>query len=233
MYFGQAFLNIPLFMIQQANPLIYARTLDATSSSPGDANSTIVNGTGIRLGNYRYGIDPAPVVPAGATQLPNGATGRIIDPNYASPYTQQMNVGYAWAPNPNNVIEVEYVHVLGLKESKRININPTINGVRPFTAAFAAAGVPQLGNILMEMAISRSRYDGLNVSWRKRMSKRFSVNANYVLSRAVGYQGASAAFGNAPTNLNNWFLPTDFGYVPNDERHRATLSGVVDRRVIW
>jgi hypothetical protein len=227
-YFGQPFLNIPLFMIQQANRDIYATVLDLSSSGPGDANSTIVNGTNIRLGNYRYGVDPAPAIPPAATSLPNGASGRIIDPNYVSPYTQQFNGGYAFSPNPNHVIEIEYVHVLGLKESKRININPTYNGVRPFQAAFAAAGQPLIGRILMEMPIGRSRYDGLNVSYRKRMTRHFSVNTNYVLSKAVGYQGPSAAFGNAPTDFRDWFSKTDYGYVPNDERHRWTLSGVVD-----
>ncbi len=227
-YFGQPFLNIPLFMIQQANRDIYATVLDLSSSGPGDPASTIVNGTNIRLGNYRYGVDSAPTIPAAATSLPNGASGRLVDPTYASPYTQQFNGGYAWSPNPNNVIEIEYVHVLGLRESKRINLNPTFNGVRPLAAAFAAVGQPLIGRIITESPIGRSRYDGMNITYRKRMTKHFSVNTNYVLSRAVGYQGASAAFGNAPTNFTNWFSKTDYGYVPNDERHRWTLSGVVD-----
>ena len=227
-YFGQPFLNIPLFMIQQANPDIYATVLDLSSSGPGDANSNIVNGTNIRLGNYRLGVDPAPAIPPPAKSLPNGASGRLVDPGYVNPYTQQFNIGYAWSPNPNNVIEVEYIHVLGLKESKRININPTLGGVRPLAAAFGAAGQPLIGRIIVEAPIGRSRYDGFNVTYRKRMTKHFSVNTNYVLSKAVGYQGASAAFGNAPTDVRNVFSSTDFGYVPNDERHRWTLSGVLD-----
>ena len=227
-YFGQPFLNIPLFMIQQANPNIYATVLDLNSSGPGDAASSIVNGTNIRLGNYRLGVDPVPVIPAAATQLPNGASGRLVDPGYVNPYTQQFNIGYAWAPNTSNVIEIEYIHVLGLKESKRMNINPTLGGVRPLAAAFGAAGQPLIGRIIVEAPIGRSRYDGLNLSYRKRMSRRFSVNTNYVFSQAVGYQGASAAFGNAPTDVRNIFSSTDYGYVPNDERHRWTLSGVVD-----
>ena len=51
LYYGQTFLNIPLFMIQQINPTIFAT---AFSIASGD----VVPGTGITLSNYRFGIDP-------------------------------------------------------------------------------------------------------------------------------------------------------------------------------
>src|SRR5258708_17238479 len=74
----------------------------------------------------------------------------------------------------------------------------------------------------MQEPIGRNRYDGLNIAYRKRMSNHFSINTNYVLSRAVGYNGSSASFGNAPTDLLNIFAPHDFGYVTNDERDRKS-----------
>jgi hypothetical protein len=232
-YFGQPFVNIPLFALQAANPTLYATVVDVANSAPpgSTGRSDVVPGTNILLGNYRLGVDPAVVVPPPATTLPNGASGRMVDPNYRNPYTQQWNAGYSWAINPNNVVEVEYVHVLGLHESKRININPTLpslGGQRPFTAAFRAANQTQFGRILMEMPIGRSRYDGLNLSYRKRMTRHFTVNTNYVFSRSVGYNGFSGAFGNAPTNMLDWFGKQDFGYTASDERHRWVLSGVVE-----
>ncbi len=78
------------------------------------------------------------------------------------------------------------------------------------------------------MSIGRSRYDGFNLSYRKRLSKRFSANATYTLSKAVAYNGNSAAFGNAPTDLRDWFAGHDFGPTPADERHRITISGLVN-----
>ncbi len=126
------------------------------------------------------------------------------------------------------MIEVEYVHELGLHESKTIVINPTINGVRNTTAAFQALGLPVLGGIRDYMSIGRSRYDAMNVSYRKRLSKRYSVNASYVLSKALAYNGNSAAFGNGPTDELNWFAPHDLGPTPADERHRITISGLVN-----
>src|SRR5260370_13730544 len=60
------------------------------------------------------------------------------------------------------------------------------------------------------------------------MSRHFSLNTSYVLSRAVGYNGTSAGFGAAPTDLLNIFASHDFGHVANDERHRWVLSGLFD-----
>ena len=131
-----------------------------------------------------------------------------------------------------SVAEVEYVHVLGLRESKDININPsrTIFGdpSRPYDAAFAAAGLPLLGRIQMAESIDRSRYDGLNVSYRKRMSRRFTVNTSYVFSKGVSYNGPAGDFYNRPSDLRNIFGPQDFGPTPTDEHHRLVLSGLVE-----
>lgn len=231
LYFGQTFLNIPLFMIQQSNPTIFSGVFAIASSGPGDATAGIVPGTGIRLSNFRFGIDPLPVIPPPQTQLAAGNTGRIMDPDYQNPYTQQSNIGYAYQINAASVIEVTYVHTLGLHESKTININPTIasaGGARPLTAAFTAKGLPALGRIDLEASVGRSRYDGLNVSYRRRLSQRFSLNASYVLSKAVAYNGNSAAFRNRPTDPFDIFAKHDFGPTPNDERHRVVVSGVVE-----
>ena len=240
LYYGNVFQNIPLFMIQQSNPTIYQGVFSITS--PTD----IVPGTSIALGKWRYGVDPNPVIPPPLTTLVDGATGRLMDPNYRNAVSQQFNVGYQWAVTNFSVIEVEYVHELGLHENKTVNINPTIpvlgtvNGApkilsnaRPLSAAFAAAKQPVLGRIMDEQSVNRSRYDGLNFSYRQRLTKRFSLNANYTLSRAMGWGidsgGADAAssFRNYPHNVLNIWDPGDFGPTPNDERHHITLSSIV------
>jgi hypothetical protein len=231
LYFGQIFLNIPLFMIQQANPTIFTSVFSIASSGPGDPTADIVPGTGIRLSNWRFGIDPLPSIPPPPTALADDNTGRIMDPDYRNPYTQQWNLGYAWQLNPSSIIEVEYVHTIGLHESKTLNINPrlvSLGGARPLSAAFRAAGQPVLGRIDLEASVGRSRYDAMNVSYRRRMSHHFSLNASYRLSRAVAYNGNAAAFRNRASDPLNYFAPYDFGPTPNDERHRGVVSGVFD-----
>ncbi len=229
LYFGQTFLNIPLFMIQQQNPTIFVSVF---SISSGD----VVPGTGILLSNWRFGVDPLPTIPPPPTQLPANSTGRIMDPDYRNPYTQQWNLGFSHQINSYSVLEVDYVHVLALHESKTVNINPTRTFLvdaggneitsRPLSAAFAAAGVPVLGRIDDEQSVGRARYDGLNVSYRRRLYKRFTINATYTLSRAVAYNGNSAAFRNRAFNPFDIFAPDEFGPVPNDTTHRFSLGSV-------
>ena len=231
LYYGQTFLNIPLFMIQQINPTIFVSVFSIAS---GDT----VPGTGILLDNWRFGIDPLPTIPPPPTQLPDNSTGRIMDPDYQNPLTQQWNAGYAWQLNSYSVLEFEYTHILGLHESKTVNINPTRfflldssgNEIssRPLTAALAAAHQPILGRIDLEQSSGRSRYDGMNISYRRRLHKNFTVNATYTLARALAYNGNSAAFRNRAWDPYNYFAPYELGPTPNDSRHRFSMGSVVN-----
>ncbi len=229
LYFGQTFLNIPLFMIQQSNPTLFGTAFDLVSTGPNDTNAPIVPGTGIPLNQWQFGVSPFPTIPPPASTLTDGATGRIMSPTYRNPYSEQWNIGYSFEPTQGSVIEVDYVHELGVHESDRLNINPTLTslgGGRPLDAAFTAAGLPVLGPIVNDESAGRSRYDGLNVSYRRRMSRHFTINTNYVLSRAMAYDGSSAAFANYPVNPFAQWSPVDFGPTPSDQRHSFTFSGV-------
>jgi len=68
----------------------------------------------------------------------------------------------------------------------------------------------------------------MNLAYRRRLSRNYSINATYVLSRALAYNGNAAAFGNGPTDINEWFAPHDLGPTPADERHRITVSGLIN-----
>ena len=235
LYFGQSFENIPLFMIQQANDTVFANTFSIACSGPGDSKCSSDNdvpGTGILLSNYRYGIDPAPVIPPAGHDLAPGSTGRIMDPSYRNPYTQQINAGFQYAPNNFSVIEVDYVQARGLHDDKTVNINPIqyfSDKTRPFSAAFAAAGVPKLGRIADEQSIGRSYYDGLNVSYRQQMWKRFTGTVNYTFAKALGFEGGAASFRNTATNpFLGQLRRQDYGPTPSDERHHVTASATVN-----
>src|SRR5207244_9173471 len=95
-YFGQTFLNIPLFMIQQINPTFFATVLSLRSAGPGDATADFLPGTNIRLSQFRFGVDALPTIPPPATKFAGGEVGRLMDPDYRNPYTQQWNVGYSY-----------------------------------------------------------------------------------------------------------------------------------------
>src|SRR2546422_1049245 len=231
LYIDQTFLNIPLFMIQQIHPTLFATVFSISGSGPGQAcNNCTVPGTAIPLTSYRLGVDPLPTIPPPITTLTAGAVGRLMAPDYRNPYSQEWNIGFAHSFNANTVAEIEYVHELGLHEEKRAFLNyvdPT-TGVRTLSAALAAAGQPQIGRISMETSWGRSRYDGMNVNLHRRMANRFSVNTTYTLSRGLAYNGNAASYSNAITDPRFPLLPSDFGPVPNDELHHWSVSGVVD-----
>ena len=231
LYFGQTFENIPLFMIQQSNNLVFANTFSIACNGPGDTTCSAANnvpGTNINLSNWRYGIDPMPVIPPASYNLAPGSTGRLMNPNYRNPYTQQINFGVQAAPNTHSVVEVEYVQARGIHENKTVNINPTEyfnGGIRPFSAAFAAAGVPVLGRFGEEESIGRSYYDALNLSYRQQMWKHVTGTANYTWSHALAFEGNPAAFRNTATNpFFGQFRRQDYGSAPNDETHHLTAA---------
>src|SRR4030095_8422733 len=86
LYYGNSFQNIPLFMEQQANPTIFQQVF--TLNDP----TQTVPGTGIALGNWRYGVDPMPTIDPPSAQLLPGSVGRLMDPNYRNPVTQEFNI---------------------------------------------------------------------------------------------------------------------------------------------
>lgn len=231
LYFGQTFENIPLFMIQQSNDLVFANTFTINCNGPGDTtcpSTNVVPGTNILLSDWRYGVDPMPVIPPASHDLAPGSTGRLMNPNYRNPYTQQINFGLQIAPNTHSVVEVEYVQARGLHENKTVNINPTEyfnGGIRPFSAAFKAAGVPVLGRFGEEESIGRSYYDALNLSYRQQMWKHVTGTANYTWGKALAFEGNPAAFRNTATNpFLGQFRRQDYGRAPNDETHHLTAA---------
>jgi len=227
MYYGNIFQNIPIFMEQQHNDTIFQTTLSL--SSPTDP----VPGTGLTLGQWQYGVSPLPTIPAPSSQLNPGSIGRLIDPDYQNPLTEEFNVGYSWQLSNSAVVEAEYVHTLGLHENKTINIDQKIpvGGVcctRPLDAAFAASGLPALASVRVEESIGRSHYDGVNLSYRQRMTHHFSINANYTLGWANSYSGGGTSFRNYPRDAYRPFADYEWGPSPNDERHHISISGMVD-----
>ena len=233
LYYGNVFQNIPLFMEQMANPTVFQTVLSLTD--PGDS----VPGTGLTLGQWQYGVSPSPTIPAPSSDLAPGSVGRLMDPNYRNPMTEEFNIGYSWAINQNSVVEVEYTHVLGLHENRTININQRVPDTtqdigdqccfRPLDAYFdARPDLPKLASVRNEESIGRSHYDGINFSFRRRLSNHFSLNANYTLSWANSYGAGGSSFRNYPKLPLAPFAPWEWGPSPNDERHHVSLSGIYE-----
>ncbi|HWE87329.1 MAG TPA: carboxypeptidase regulatory-like domain-containing protein [Terracidiphilus sp.] len=229
LYYGNVFQNIPLFMEQMSNATVFQTVLSLTS--PTDQ----VPGSGKALGQWSYGVDPMPTIPPPSTQLAPLSVGRLMDPHYRNPVTQEFNVGYTWAVTQNTAFEAEYTHVLGLHGNRTINIDQKIpmSGTcctRPLDAAYMASSIPDRmpASVRNEEAIGREHYDGMNLSYRGRMAKRFQIQANYTLAWAYGYGSGGGSFRNYPKLATAPFAPWEWGPSPNDERHHITVAGVID-----
>jgi len=235
LYFGNSFQNIPLFMEQHANPTIFQTVLSL--SSPGDSVPCAAT-----LGEFSYSDAAVSALqaclPGPQAQLAPGSVGRIIDPGYRNPVAEEFNLGYTLALSNSSALEFEYTHVLSLHENRTINVDQKIpNGtdedgnvvlIRPLDQAFIDAEVPRLNSVRNEESIGRNRYDGFNVSYRQRMSRHFSLNANYTLSWAYGYDsGGFSAFRNYARDGYNPFASYEWGPMSQDERHHITVSGLV------
>jgi outer membrane receptor protein involved in Fe transport len=244
MYFDNTFQNIPLFMEQQAN-----KTIFQTAFSYSGTDNVV--GPNVPLNTWALGVNSLPTIPPASGTLNGGATGRIMDPNYRTPVTEEWNGGYTWAINNKTVFEAEYVHVLSLHENKTINLDPKIpvnpaliqspsvtetaagaphcdavkgcGFFQPFDAAFKAAGVPVLGSVRDETSGGRSRYDAMNLSFRQRGFHKTDLTVNYTLARAVGYDEDGGSFRYYPRDPQNPLGANEFGPAFNDERHHLTI----------
>jgi hypothetical protein len=226
LYYGNIFLNLPLFMLQQGNATLFQQSLSISGSD-------VVPGTAIPLANWRYGVDPLPTIPTPSGALNDGSVGRLMDPNYKNPVTEQANIGYAWQVSPNSVIETDFIWTLSLHENKTINVIQRVPTstvcctiASPISnATWAAAGQPVLNSIRVEESIGRSNYKGWNIGFRQRTWKNFSLNTNYTLSWANSFSGGGTSFRNYPRLSIDPFASYEYGPSTNDERHHFTLSG--------
>jgi hypothetical protein len=228
-YYDQSFLNVPLFAVQQANAEIYATFLN-------DGNNLSLSSA-------------PPAIPRPLTNPLSGTRGRMLDPDFESPYSQQWNLGFAQEIGKNMALEFDYVHILGLHEFTSLDINPRIgplinaqrNSPSPprllaaqfaahaaeLTAAFGTA--TPFARITVAQSDGRSRYDAFTVSFKRRYANKFQLNAHYTLSKAQAWFGQTGDFGNVAQNQFNKFDPlADFGPTDADERHRFVVSGIFD-----
>ena len=82
-----------------------------------------------------------------------------------------------------------------------------------------------LGSVRDETSGGRSRYDGMNLSFRQRNFHKTDLTVNYTLARAVGYDQDGGSFRYYPRDPQQPLAPQEFGPAFNDERHHLTMAG--------
>ena len=243
-FYDQLFQNLTLFSLSQSGPEIFSTLLNLTNSNVGVG----------QLAAFRYGIDPLPPPPTpDYSILPDGAFGRINDPNAQEPFVQKVSLGFQHALTPNWSLTSDYVYTRGSDEPRFLNVNPRIESIcnpaypgatldpglcqrgvnsRYFDRAFVAAGMPanRLEQINMFATNNESRYQGWTTTVRGRIG-RSMVTASYVLSGSNSWGGqptASYSGNGIAVDPDKQFIAGEWGPTRLDERHRFVASAVYE-----
>ena len=183
------------------------------------------------LSTFRLGIDPIPPTPSESATLPRGSTGEWLAHDLADPYNHQAHIGYAQQLASNTSVSVDYSHVEGRNEFRRLNLNPIVGGQRVLSPQFRTVfGVPNvLNNVTILSSISRSEYDALTVRVQRRVAGA-TMQAHYTLARAYAFGGSTGARAGSAVaqDQGDQLAAGEWGPVGNDERHRFVAMGVID-----
>ena len=210
-------------VIRASYGLYYGRLpLRATS------NALQRNGEKYKTAVLSFGQPGAPVFPQELTAFPAGQYVSIsaIDPQILHPHSQEAAIEIDRQIASGLTITAGYQHLRGLHLILARNVNvPTL------TAAEAnARGIPNLGrpdsrfgNISRYEGSGDSYYNGLLLSIRAQPSRNASVRVSYNYSKSIDNTGNF--FFSSPQN--NFDLRDDRGLSDNDQRHRLTVSGIL------
>ena len=217
----------------QYNTAAAAGDITSQSRRPLNALATLNNssiGVG-ELATYRFGIDPVPPQPTEGNSLPQGSEGQWIATDMVDPRTHQMHLGYARVLAANTTLSIDFTHMEGRREKRRMNINPILNGTRRLAPDFRRVfGDPDyLSDVFILSANNKSRYDALTFLFQRRMP-RLTVQAHYTLAGAYSYGGSTGnrSGAGAPMIWDQPYAKGEWGPNGPDERHRFVFTGVIE-----
>ncbi|MGA8151319.1 MAG: carboxypeptidase regulatory-like domain-containing protein [Terriglobales bacterium] len=160
-----------------------------------------------------------------------GGAGNVIDSKYKTPYGIHVTGGVQHAFTPNWVLSADYTHEQGNHGYRGYSYG---GGVNLFTPLFPAADTVDQQNLVPDMNVfksdNRSSYDALMIHLQGNMTRRFSLIANYTLSRAQTWGcllGELWDYVNGVCDPLNPFGPGDYGPSGEDVPHRFVLAGTL------
>jgi len=169
---------------------------------------------------------PAPCVnPGDPGCIPGGGTGDIIAPNYRTPYALHATAGVQHAFSKNWTLAANYVHEQGNHGYRAYNY---IAGFTLFSPD--PANQPDVPNVTVFKSDNRSSYNALMIHLQGNATRRFSLVANYTLSRAKTWGcvlGELFDYVNGVCNPLNPFGPGDYGPSGEDVTDRFVLAGTL------
>jgi hypothetical protein len=138
---------------------------------------------------------------------------RVFDRTYQNPDIYTTNFAFEQEVAPDWALYFDYTHSKGVHLTRFLNVNRRLN----------AAGFPifgdYLGEVFVASSLGNSRYSGFTAGIRKRFSKRFQLEANYVISKDKDDDSNERdPFTDRSLNIND--LSLDYALSDRDIRHK-------------
>ncbi|HSS19709.1 MAG TPA: TonB-dependent receptor [Pyrinomonadaceae bacterium] len=116
------------------------------------------------------------VAPGGGIQP--GSSIRVFSKDYANPRIYTANVQFEQLIADDISVYFDFTHSKGVHLTRFINLNRTGPAPLPASPLF-----PTLGDVFVTTAVGKSLYRGFTAGMRKRFSKHYQFEGNYVLSK--------------------------------------------------
>lgn len=145
-----------------------------------------------------------PVAPGGG--IPFGASVRVFSKNYANPRIYTVNAGFEQEVARDFSLYFDFTRSQGVHLTRFLN--------------FARTGLfPTLGDVFVTSAVGKSLYNGFTAGVRKRMSRHYQFELNYVLSKDRDDDSNERdPFTDRSFDINN--LSLDYALSDRDIRHK-------------
>ena len=193
------------------------------------------DGSGIKNanGSFFQPGDPRPPNQLASADVP--PPNEVASPTLATPYSDQVSLGYSWQVNPWLGVNVDASHINYKDLPFRFRANP-------FDPTTGKRRFPQFGSFRLWYGKGFAKYNGVNFSGHARLGDKFELQGFYTLSHATGNVLGGAdefrltAVDHQPdfrTVRDQSVNPYDpicggvcTGPLNTDARHRVTLSGL-------
>ncbi|MCI0525544.1 MAG: TonB-dependent receptor, partial [Acidobacteria bacterium] len=149
-------------------------------------------------------VSPTPVPPG---QFPLFSGVRVFSRDYENPRIYSTNVAFEQQIVNNLALYLDFTHSKGVHLTRFLNVNRN---------NFFS---PQLGEVMVTSSVGKSLYRGFTVGMRKRFSRGFQFDWNYVLSKDLDDDSNERdPFTDRSFDINN--LQLDYALSDRDIRHK-------------
>jgi hypothetical protein len=188
-------------------------------SQVGSITDNGVQQFGIACGSaFGCGGRPMPTWPNIVTVTPSGglpafASIRVFSKNYANPRIYTTNVQFEQQVANDFSVYFDFTHSQGVHLTRFINLN-------------RVGLFPAFGDVFVTTAVGKSMYNGFTAGARKRMSKRYQFELNYVLSKDMD-DDSNERDPFTDRSFNPLNLSLDYALSDRDIRHKFNFYSFV------